>query len=142
MGYDFEIVYRLRKHNPAVDALSHPPSTSLLAITSPKFPIITVVREANQSHPDLVALHNHLKVNPESLHKYANCDRLLFLCNRIILLADLSFRQQLLRESHSSLVGGHARIIHTFHHLSSNFFGKECSMMFNVMSSNVKFVSK
>ncbi|KAA3458751.1 Retrotransposable element Tf2 [Gossypium australe] len=107
VGYDFEILYRLGKHNQAADTLYCISSASLFAISCPEFTVVTEVCATNQSHPELVALKKLVQSHPESLPGYTYKDGLLLFHGCLVIPSDSILRQQLLREFHSSPIGGH-----------------------------------
>lgn len=73
LGYDYEIIYKKRRENVVVDALSHQfeDESTLLAIS---LPIPEWIEEAQKewfSHPLLSQLINKLQENPNSTAGYS-----------------------------------------------------------------------
>lgn len=124
VGYDFEFVYRSGKHNLAADALSRVPDISLMALSSQSFQLFDTLHLDNNENPELLSIQQGLRDDPAAYPGYLYRGGLLFFKGRLVLPTDLSLRLHLLHEFHSSPVGGHSGIAHTFHCFSSNFYWK------------------
>ncbi|KAJ0430223.1 putative nucleotidyltransferase, Ribonuclease H [Helianthus annuus] len=124
LGFDFEIIYRPGKHNTAADALSRVSAATLFALSSRAVSFIDQLKEANQTHPELLHWQQQLKDQASSCSAFKFKDGLLFYNDRLVVPANSPLRQQLLMEFHSSPTGGHAGITRTFHRLAANFFWK------------------
>ncbi|GMI84518.1 hypothetical protein HRI_002121100 [Hibiscus trionum] len=122
IGFDFEIKYRLGKLNTVADALSREVSSQLLAFSRPTFGILEDLRIALQHDPNLLQLLTDIAEGRNSPPGYTANHGLLLFNNRIVVPSESSFRARLLREFHSSTVGGQAGISRTFRRLSAHFF--------------------
>lgn len=91
LGYDFEIVYRAGKQNSAADALSRVSSVELFSLSTVELGIIQQIKEANQSHPELIAWREKWLADPLSLPDFAIKDNMLIFRNRIVLPSDSPF---------------------------------------------------
>uniref|UniRef100_A0A0V0J0A5 Putative ovule protein n=1 Tax=Solanum chacoense TaxID=4108 RepID=A0A0V0J0A5_SOLCH len=124
VGYDFEIVYHSGKHNLATTALSRVLDILLMALSSQSFQLFDTLHLDNTQNPELLSIQQGLRDDPAAYPGYLYRGGLLFFKGRLVLPTDSSLRLYLLHEFHSSPVGGHSVIAHTFHCLSSNFYWK------------------
>ncbi|GMI81659.1 hypothetical protein HRI_001835200 [Hibiscus trionum] len=127
IGYDFEIRYRPSKLNSVADALSRKTSlseeASLMAMSRPMFGIVDDIRVATENDPEMSRLKEQLSQGNEQ-PGYVIQDGLILYKGRIVVPKESALRAMLLREFHSSVVGGHAGIQRTLNRLSTNFYWK------------------
>ncbi|KAL4297251.1 hypothetical protein GQ457_12G025690 [Hibiscus cannabinus] len=121
-GFDFEIKYRPGKLNIVADALSREVGAHLLAITRPVFGIFEDIRTATRNDEALSALLAEIQEATLTVPGYTENQGLLLFKGRVVVPNESALRSRLLREFHSSPLGGHAGIARTFHRLSNNFF--------------------
>ncbi|GJV33354.1 ty3-gypsy retrotransposon protein [Tanacetum coccineum] len=96
LGYDFEVHYKPRKENRVADALSRIDESQLLSLLTPIFPWLQELR--HHIHDGLVYIHDRL------------------------FIPDIpSLRLKLLKEFHSSTIGGHSGITATIKRISGSF---------------------
>lgn len=124
MGYDFTILYKSGRTNLAADALSRAPAASFQAISGRQFDWIEQLRHANIDHPELVELHNNFQSDTTKFSDFCVRDGLLLYKGRLVLPSDSPMRLILLKEFHSSAIGGHAGVSRTFQCVASNFYWK------------------
>lgn len=115
-------MYKPGKTNLAADALSRTPAASFHAISGRTFDLIADLRQANANHPELLAWKQSIHEEAETPSAFLFKDGLLLYNGRLVIPSDSPLRIQLLKELHSSPVGGHAGISRTFQRVASNFF--------------------
>lgn len=119
IGYDFEIRYRPDKLNNVADALSRENKASLMAFSHPIFRIVQDIRAASAHDSSLINIQAAVQ---EVYPDYTERDGLLLFRGKILVPNEATLRSLLLREFHSSVVGGHAGITRTFQRLATNFY--------------------
>lgn len=77
MGYDFDIVYKPRRSNKAIDALSRPPKASMMAISTRTFDFVDKLYLANKEHPELLAIQSGLDNEPTTYPDFSFQGRII-----------------------------------------------------------------
>ncbi|KAL4303471.1 hypothetical protein GQ457_10G029000 [Hibiscus cannabinus] len=124
IGYDFEIRYRPGKLNNVADALSRKNEATLMAFSRPLFGILDDIRAANRTDIDIQRIRASLQQGQSEFSEYKEHDGLLLVRGKILVPQETALKSLLLREFHSSLIGGHAGITRTFQRLAANFYWK------------------
>ncbi|KAL4281717.1 hypothetical protein GQ457_03G008900 [Hibiscus cannabinus] len=122
IGYDFEIRYRPGKLNAVADALSREVGASLMAFSRPLFGILDDIRLATENDSEMRELKKQLIAGHGYHSDYSLQEGLIVHRGRIMVPKEAALRAILLREFHSSMVGGHAGNTRTFNRLSANFY--------------------
>ena len=128
LGFQFSIEYKAGRLNSAADALSRidetPETVMRVAMSSPSFDFLNILKQENITCPDLRELHDQWQKGLLDTSLYAVHDGLLYFKNRLFISPYSSLKQQLLQEFHASPMGGHAGVERTFLRLGANFFWK------------------
>ena len=111
-GYDFEIQYKPGKENSAADALSR--RSSYCAMTVLKIHDFEEWVEEIKQDVKLQKTMQDLIINPMSHAGYTLRDQKLFYKEKLVLSKSSSRIPIILKEFHSSLVGGHSGIFRTY----------------------------
>ncbi|KAD4180155.1 hypothetical protein E3N88_28746 [Mikania micrantha] len=123
MPYDFSIVHRAGKENKGADALSRRPFTAqLCALLLPKSLTLSDIRQALHIDPYTLALIQKLEADSSSVPHFTWVDQLLLYKGRIVVPADPSIRNNILRETHATPMGGHGGFLKTYKRVSLQFF--------------------
>ncbi|PNY08611.1 Ty3/gypsy retrotransposon protein [Trifolium pratense] len=119
LGYDFTIEYKPGCENIAADALSH---SFFMALSAPHASVITLIHEAVNQDPHLVAIRNQCILGECSDPHYQVRNDMLFWKSRLVVPSDKPIIDSLLQEFHASPLGGHAGISRTKARLATQFY--------------------
>ncbi|KAH0672438.1 hypothetical protein KY290_024676 [Solanum tuberosum] len=108
VGYDFLIIYRPGKQNPAADVLSRNSDASLMAISARTFNLEQELKSLNQSHPELLAIQQAIQKDVETHMDFQFKNGLLIFKGRLVIPSDTPLRHKLMFEFHATNIGGHA----------------------------------
>ncbi|KAJ1419267.1 Chromo-like domain superfamily [Sesbania bispinosa] len=121
LGYDITIEYKPGKENIVDDSLSH---SFLMAWSQPQFQILPMVREAiaaDEKMKDILDLcHKGKSPHPN----YTVNDNLLYCKNRLVVPPQHALISQILKEFHSSLIGGHSGFTRTFARIAQFYWAR------------------
>ena len=110
LGYEFSIEYKPGKDNIPADALSR----SFYAAWSQAVPtIVTQLQQAQSTDRDIQTLITEYVNNSGDQPNYSIHQGLLLWKNRIVILVGHELIQTILKEFHSSIIGGHAGVSRT-----------------------------
>ncbi|KAL4325224.1 hypothetical protein GQ457_11G000740 [Hibiscus cannabinus] len=123
IGYEFEIQYRPGKLNTVADALSRESSTMFMALSRTTLGVIENLKRASEIDKELRALKMQIQEGNLSSSEY-KIQGLVLYKDRIVIPNESVLKFLLLKEFHSSTMGGHAGIFRTWHRLSANFYWK------------------
>ena len=116
-GYDFEIQYKLGKENSIADALSR--RSSYCAMTVLQIHDFEEWTEEIKQDDKLQKIMQDLIIDPASHMGYTLRDQKLFYKEKLVLSKSSSRIPIILKEFHSSLVGGHSGIFKTYKRIAS-----------------------
>ncbi|KAL4377359.1 hypothetical protein GQ457_02G020790 [Hibiscus cannabinus] len=122
IGFDFDIKYRPGRQNDVADALSREVASSCLALARTWYGVLDDIRAASIHDPFLIQIRQALQAGSLEHPGYTEHNGVLLFHGRIVVPHEIALRSLLLREFHSSRLGGHAGITRTHHRLSANFF--------------------
>lgn len=128
MGFDFEIQYKSRLENKAVDALSrinHGPE--LQALSVPLVLNFEVLSSQALQDEKLRKICETLQVNSKAVAGYSLQQGRLFYKGRLVIPKKSPFIPLLLQEFHCSKIGGHLGVLKTYKRLSSELFRDDMS---------------
>lgn len=121
MGYDFEVIYKPGRENTVSDALRRVDIPTMLAIS---FPTATWLQDLRNYFSNdttgrefVTAITTDRLAFPNHMFK----DGLVFINGKLFIPTIAGIRTQLLKEFHSSFIGGHAGINATIKRLSGTF---------------------
>nr|KYP64598.1 Transposon Ty3-G Gag-Pol polyprotein [Cajanus cajan] len=122
LGFHFDILYRLDKHNLAADALSRPETEtpSLFHVSSPIPSFISEWQKYYQTTGRNMVEQILGKVETKEIFTFKN--GLLYFQDRLFVPDYENCRQQLLHEFHCTPVAGHSGLKTTVCRLSSSFY--------------------
>ncbi|KAL4354775.1 hypothetical protein GQ457_06G031370 [Hibiscus cannabinus] len=92
-----------------------------MAFSRPLMGLIEAIRDATVKDIQLQQLRSSILSTPAAYPHHAEQDGLLLVHGRILVPNETALRTLLLREFHSSTIGGHAGITRTFRRLAANF---------------------
>lgn len=97
----------------------------LMVVTCPQFQLIDDLKEANASNLELLAIHQQIE-NPilDSPSCYTFIDRLLYFKHHLVVPSSFDLKEKLFLDYHSTPIGRHVGVHHTFHHVANNFYWK------------------
>lgn len=114
MAFQYQNVYKVRKHNQAADALSQQEEFTdsveetihTFVLSTIKHPIISAILIANRELPEMLQLHSQLQQNSLPA-TYSQKESIIFFRNKILVPNIDNLRVQILECYHSTLMGGH-----------------------------------
>ncbi|KAH9681158.1 hypothetical protein KPL71_026857 [Citrus sinensis] len=132
LGYHFRVEYKPGRTNSAADALSRVhevnvlklyvhSTTTLLLASCPIPEFLSILREENQSLPDLLALHQKYSTG-SLMYPYSVSDGILRFKHRFFINSHSVLKPSLLQEFHATPVAGHAGAKQTLVRLSTLFY--------------------
>lgn len=126
IGYNYEIHYKPGKQNVVADALSRiteSPIEGLCAtISSPTFPLLTRLQSFYSSEPAGTKLISKLQEDTQMQRYFTTKNGLLFFKNRLFIPPETGLTAELLREFHTTPLGGHSGIQATTARITSSFY--------------------
>ncbi|WMV19837.1 hypothetical protein MTR67_013222 [Solanum verrucosum] len=108
IGFDFEILYHPSKLNSVADALSRVPTMMALTLVVTEIGLINKLRQLNRINAKLFDLQHQLCTDPASLPQFSFQEGFLLFRNRLVIPPDHDLKKPLLKEFHSSKIGGDA----------------------------------
>ena len=121
LGYEFEIVYRAGNTNAAADSLSRLPATHYHIHTQLESAIISDLRKANASEPELLKFHE-LERHDQLPPGFRLQNGFLLYHSRMYIPKDSPIIAKVLHEFHSSPQGGHAGTLKTYKRIAEQFY--------------------
>ena len=132
LGYHFRVEYKPGRTNSAADALSrvhevdvpklYVNSTATLLLAScPILEFLSILREENQSLPDLLALHQKYSTG-SLMYPYLISDGILQFKNRFFISSHSVLKPSLLQEFHATPIAGQAGVKRTLVYLPTLFY--------------------
>ncbi|KAK7286582.1 hypothetical protein RJT34_21675 [Clitoria ternatea] len=123
LGYEFEIVYKVRASNKVADALSRiEEDKELQGISRPFWQDITSIDEEVHNDGDLKKIRTALQQDPNSHQHYTLEHDRLHYKGRLVLSATSSWIPKLLHEFHTSPTGGHSGIYRTYRRMAQSLY--------------------
>lgn len=123
MGYDFEVQYRPGTENKAADTLSRiPAQTELATLTLPMLLDVQQVGAQVDNDQLPAKIKKELQEDPDAHPKFSVDQGRLLYKGRLVLPRASPLLPTLLREFHSSPVGGHSKFLRTYKRLASNLY--------------------
>ncbi|KAL4384307.1 hypothetical protein GQ457_15G015210 [Hibiscus cannabinus] len=122
IGYDFDIKYRPGKLNGVADALSREAGACCMNFSRPVFGVLDDIRAASNHDPEIQELRKKIRNGNQDSSGYSEQAGLLLYHGKIVVPKEAALMSLLLREFHSSKVGGHAGIHRSYQRLAANFF--------------------
>ncbi|XP_061376328.1 uncharacterized protein LOC133318356 [Gastrolobium bilobum] len=125
MGYSFHIEYKPGHSNTVADALSRifdEDAALRVSISEPGFDLLSEIKHQNLHDPQLLQLHQKLSVHPNSDPDLVIREGVLFYKGKYFIGFSSSLIPVLIKEAHSSLIGGHAGVLRTYLRLSATFY--------------------
>nr|KYP41448.1 Retrotransposable element Tf2 [Cajanus cajan] len=125
LGFDFQIVYRARRHNTVADTLSRPedvPDQILLALSSPIPTFLQQWKNYFTSDPAGQATVLRFIHNTHLGHTYSFREGLLYFHNRLFVPEVCDFRQKLMQEYHAIPIAGHSGIKSSLSRLAASYY--------------------
>ncbi|GKC04118.1 transposon ty3-I gag-pol polyprotein [Tanacetum coccineum] len=121
VGYDYEITYKPRKENSAVDSLSRViGSPSLDALFVLETSLWNAIKKEVVEHPYMVRIGELASKNPGAPYKWQN--ELLLYKNRVVIPPNSHIISMLLHEFHDSPYGGHSGVLRTYKRIAQQFY--------------------
>lgn len=106
-GYDYEIVYRLRRENSIADPLSKVPGSPILNVLFvPHVGLWENIKSVAKAHPYMDFLYQLTLTNPGKPYSWRN--GLIFYKTRVVVPPNTQLIQQLLKEFHDTRIGDHS----------------------------------
>ncbi|XP_076936380.1 uncharacterized protein LOC143603488 [Bidens hawaiensis] len=125
MGYDYEIQYKKGSENVAADAISRVQGVSLFQLTLISFQPLFLERIKNSWTTDLEVQKQisdlQLQQGQSSTH-FTWQDELFRRKNKLVVGQDSILRKDILKECHSTAMGGHSGVHPTHQRLKSMFY--------------------
>ncbi|CAH9050805.1 unnamed protein product [Cuscuta europaea] len=119
MGYDFSIEYKLGKENIVAESLSR---CFLLAFSQPNLELIPELRKEITQDSQLSSVLQLCFQNMPPNANYSVVDQLLCWKGRLVLSKGHVLVTKIMREFHSTKLGGHAGFRRTLHRIASQLF--------------------
>ncbi|GJW91288.1 ty3-gypsy retrotransposon protein [Tanacetum coccineum] len=121
LGYDFEVHYKPGKENRVADALSRIEESQLLSLSTPIFPWLQELREYYTNTQEGREFLSRVAQQVDALPGHHIHDGLVYIHDRLFIPDIPSLRLKLLKEFHSSTIGGHSGITATIKRISGSF---------------------
>jgi hypothetical protein len=125
LRYDFEIIYKKKKHNVVADGLSgkeEETKGSLCSISSAQSDWVEDTRiECNQDQ-EVCKIIQKLHEDPSSVENFVWKNDFLWYYDHIYLCKNSQLKNNILLELHTSPIGGHSRFLKTYHRVKRDFF--------------------
>ena len=121
MGFDYEIEYRPGCDNKAADALSRLHG-ELAAVSCPQHNWLKEVHKEACSHSDLVAIREAITRGDAAAERFKERDGMLWYQGRLVIPASSQYKLHIIREFHSTPIGGHSGVLRTYKRVAANFF--------------------
>lgn len=124
LGYHYNILYKPRKTNTVVDALSRcfePTVAKLNMLSTLQFLFIEELCRELSSDADYQTHCQQVIADPSLARDFTVSNGLLLHKRRIWLPSSSRFKNLLLKEYHETPIGGHAGVVKTLKRLSANF---------------------
>ena len=118
LGYDFEILYKKRKLNVVLDALSRKDEevvALLCAISIIQPDWITEARDEWKKDEEVWTLIQKLQQGPSTFDTFSWKNYSLWYKHCLYLCRNSQLKQKILLELHISPLGGHSRFLKTYH---------------------------
>lgn len=127
MGFDFEIVYRLRCENKAANALSRNRKfmEELQAYLMTQMVGDKGLQKENDENEKLQKIKQELQCNPITHQGYSIKGKVLLYKGILVILKGSRFIPSLLTEFHSTSYGGHSGFMKLTKELLPTYIGKE-----------------
>jgi hypothetical protein len=125
LGYDFEIIYKKGKQNVVADALSRKDEDveaflCAISIIQPNW--IMKARDEWKNDEKVWTLIQRLQQDSSASDTFTSKNNSLWYKDRLYLCKNSQFKQKVLLELHTSLVGGHSGFLKTYHRVKKEFF--------------------
>ena len=125
LGYDFEIIYKQGKQNVVADALSRKDEDVeefLCAISIIQPDWINEARDGWNNDEEVPTFIKMLEQDPSTSDTFTKKNDLLWYKDRLYLCKNSQLKQKILRELHTSPLGGHSGFLKTYHRVKKEFF--------------------
>ena len=121
MGYDYEIFYRPRHDNFAIDALSYKPnSPTLNYVFVPQVQLWEDIKRASQEDAYIGQVGQIAKEKPEGPYKLR--EGLAFLKNKVVVPHIQELHKKILGEFHDSKPTGNSGVLRTYKRLAQQLY--------------------
>ncbi|KAD4384249.1 hypothetical protein E3N88_24417 [Mikania micrantha] len=123
-AYDRELLALVAgKENKGADALSRRPFTAqLCTLLLPQSITLSDITQALHLDPYTLDILQKLAADPTSVPYFTWADQLLLYKGRVVVPADPSIRNNILREAHATPIGGHGGFLKTYKRVMLQFF--------------------
>ncbi|KAK8923731.1 hypothetical protein KSP39_PZI019566 [Platanthera zijinensis] len=121
---DYEIVYKQGKKNVVVDALSCIPEGTLHHFSGPLIGALDDIQAEILQDPDLCSIVESLQQELAITPGFHLQNGHLYYHDKVVIPTSSPWRITMLLEFHSSLIGGHAGVLHTLQRIRANVFWK------------------
>jgi hypothetical protein len=121
IGFDFQIEYKPGKENIPADALSR---MYMLAWSEPKLQFLQDLQRAVQQDTELQLIVKACQEKDEAYSLYSVKDGLFLWKNKLVIPNNQDIITQILKEFHTSHIGGHAGITRTLARIQAQFYWK------------------
>lgn len=119
LGYDFTIEYKAGKENVAADSLSR---MMMLCWSGPQASILEELKTENMKDNQMQELITKCIQNPAAYPHYTVKEGLLLWKNRLVIPSNDPLVQVILKEFHSTPIGGHAGVTRTLARIRAQFY--------------------
>nr|GFA13793.1 Ty3/gypsy retrotransposon protein [Tanacetum cinerariifolium] len=121
LGHDFEVHYKPEKENRVADALSRIEESQLMSLSTPIFPWLQELCEYYTNTQEGREFLSRVVQQVDALPGHHIHDGLVYIHDQLFIPGILSLRLNLLKEFHSSTIGGHSGITATIIRISGSF---------------------
>ncbi|MCH90455.1 hypothetical protein A2U01_0011371, partial [Trifolium medium] len=121
IGFDFQIEYKPGRDNIPVDALSR---MYMMAWSEPKLHFLQELQLAVQQDAELQQIIQACQAHDEAYNLYYVKEGLVLWKGKLVIPNNLDIIKQILKEFHTSHIGGHAGITRTFARIQAQFYWK------------------
>ncbi|XP_061369967.1 uncharacterized protein LOC133312735 [Gastrolobium bilobum] len=125
MGYSFQIEYKPGHANIVADALSRifdEDGALCVTLFVPEFDLLSEIKAQNLIDPYLLQIHQQLQNQPNRDPDLLIRDGILLHKGKYYIGPSSSLIPILIKEAHSSLIGGHAGVLRTYLRLTATFY--------------------
>jgi hypothetical protein len=123
LGYDYIVEYRKGSLNVVADALSRrDPDVGIHSISQLEPSWIEAIDNMAHTDPDIIGKLQSYTNGQLDQSKFSVHNGRVFYKGKLYIGADSSFRNLILKELHSSLVGGHSGFLQTLQRIRQNFY--------------------
>ena len=103
---------------------------------------INEARDEWKNEKEVWALIQNIQQDPSAFDTFSWKNDSLWYKDQFYLCKNSQPKQQILRELHTSPLGGHSRFLKTYHRVKKNFFGMALNQIFKILWRIVWFANK